>query len=324
MANISTFSLVVPITGDNASTSCVISLGYTPATAMATAAYDATGNSALANISSVVPGTMNVTINFVAAFSGTIQVVLALSSSTYSTAQLQPVTGTITAVTAITNALPAGTNVIGHVIVDSGAITASIAAAQTLATVTTVSTVSAARIVGNAGAVLDAVITAATAPTNALATLTVNETTPPSLTAGQSVAVQSDYQGSVFVKPYRRGQTVSATGTFTSASATSFLAAQASGIFADLASLVLTFGEGATAAVYRSVNLSDGTKTYAFNFLSQSAVTTGFAQASPICITFDPPLPATSAATAWTIAMSSATDTPTCSAIGVFVLQKAS
>ncbi len=34
----------------------------------------------------------------------------------------QPVSGTITAVTAITNALPAGTNVIGHVITDSGLI----------------------------------------------------------------------------------------------------------------------------------------------------------------------------------------------------------
>ena len=81
MANVSTFSLVVPITGDNAATSCVISLGYTPATAAATAAYDATGNSALANIASVVPGTMNVTVNFVAAFSGTIQVILSLSNS---------------------------------------------------------------------------------------------------------------------------------------------------------------------------------------------------------------------------------------------------
>ena len=91
MANVSTFSLVVPITGDNAATSCVINLGYTPATAMATAAYDATGNSVLANISSVVPGTMQVTINFAAAFSGTVQVVLALSSSTYSTAQAPPI-----------------------------------------------------------------------------------------------------------------------------------------------------------------------------------------------------------------------------------------
>ncbi len=35
----------------------------------------------------------------------------------------QPVTGTLTAVTAITNALPAGTNVIGHVIADSGSTT---------------------------------------------------------------------------------------------------------------------------------------------------------------------------------------------------------
>ncbi len=45
--------------------------------------------------------------------------------------------GTITAVTAITNALPAGTNVIGHVIVDSG-------------TITTVSTVTAVTAITNA------------------------------------------------------------------------------------------------------------------------------------------------------------------------------
>jgi hypothetical protein len=131
MANISTFSLLVPITGDNVSTSCVVNLGYTPATAAATAAYDATGNSALANISSVVPGTMQVTINFVAAFSGTIQVILALSTASYSAAQLQPITGTITAVTAITNALPAGTNVIGHIIADSGSVAAATLNAET-------------------------------------------------------------------------------------------------------------------------------------------------------------------------------------------------
>src|SRR5579864_7987734 len=80
MANTTSFSMVVPVTGDNSSLSCVISLGYTPTAAAASAAYDSTGNSILSNISSVVPGTYSVTINFVAAFSGTIQVVLTLSN----------------------------------------------------------------------------------------------------------------------------------------------------------------------------------------------------------------------------------------------------
>src|SRR4029077_6060968 len=39
--------------------------------------------------------------------------------------------GTITAVTAITNALPAGTNVIGHVITDSGSVTNATLSAET-------------------------------------------------------------------------------------------------------------------------------------------------------------------------------------------------
>jgi hypothetical protein len=66
---------------------------------------------------------------------------------------------TVAAVTAITNALPAGANVIGHVIVDSGTVT-------TVSTVTAVTTVNASRTVGNAGATMDATIGGA-APTNA-------------------------------------------------------------------------------------------------------------------------------------------------------------
>jgi hypothetical protein len=92
MANIASFPLVVAITGDNASTTCIVSLGYTPTTSVATAAYDANYNSVLANISSVTPGALQVTINFVTAFSGTIQVILAVTNSVFSNAQLQPVT----------------------------------------------------------------------------------------------------------------------------------------------------------------------------------------------------------------------------------------
>ena len=178
-----------------------------------------------------------------------------------------------------------------------------------------------AEIEGSTG-ILDAAITAGTAPASGLAVLSVNETTAPSLTTGQSVALQSDYEGSVFVKPYRRGQTKVGFGTFTSASATSLLASQGTGIFADLGSICITVGEGATANVYFTVLLSDGTNTYKFVLWSSDAVTSS-AQAS-INMTFNPPIPATSAATAWTIAMSATTDTPTVDVIATFVLQKAS
>jgi hypothetical protein len=177
---------------------------------------------------------------------------------------------------------------------------------------------------GATGATLDAVITAATAPVNGVAVLGVNNTTPPSLTTGQSVALQVDYEGDLFVKPIRRSQSVGATGTFTSATATQLLAAQAAGIFADLSTLVITQGLGTTANVYFSVNVSDGTATYKFNMFSNDSVTVTPTGSQPLTITFNPPLPATSAATAWTVALSSATDVPTVNVTAVFVLQKAS
>lgn len=51
---------------------------------------------------------------------------------------------------------------------------------------------------GNAAATLDSTIGAATAPTNALATSVVYQTTVPALTAGQAVAQQSDTTGSTY------------------------------------------------------------------------------------------------------------------------------
>jgi hypothetical protein len=131
MANIASFPLVVSITGDNVATTVVVGLGYTPTSATLVAAYDSNYNSASANILSVVAGSSQVTINFVAAFSGTIQVVLALSNATCANSQLQPVTGTfwqttqpvsgtIAAVTAITNALPTGANTLGSVKITDG------------------------------------------------------------------------------------------------------------------------------------------------------------------------------------------------------------
>jgi hypothetical protein len=91
MANIAAFPLVVSIVGDGVATSVVVNLGYTPTSASLTVAYNASYADVSANISSVVAGSSNVTINFVAPFSGAIQVVLALSSATCASAQLQTV-----------------------------------------------------------------------------------------------------------------------------------------------------------------------------------------------------------------------------------------
>jgi hypothetical protein len=94
----------------------------------------------------------------------------------------QPVSGTLTAVTAITNALPAGTNVIGHVITDSGLINIipktacgnTLATGSTLAAVPTSSTLltSAATACGIAAAFYNTNATAQTV------TLTDNTATP--------------------------------------------------------------------------------------------------------------------------------------------------
>jgi hypothetical protein len=131
--------------------------------------------------------------------------------------------------------LVAGSALIGGVnLIDTGGTTkASVKAASTAAAATDTSIVvqplvgshvmnTAAAgtqlvgIVGNAAATLDAVITAATAPANALATLAVYETTIPALTNGQSVAIQCDTAGAVYVDTAGRRNTYSAsTGAIT-------------------------------------------------------------------------------------------------------------
>lgn len=149
-----------------------------------------------------------------------------------------------------------------------------------------------------------------------------NATTPPSLTDGQVVAMQGDYVGSIFVKTCRRSQTVAqATTITTSTGSTTVLAAQAAGIFADISSLIITVTPGATANTAFTATLSDGTASYIFDLFTGSVATV---TDSPVGanLHFAVPLPATSAATAWTITLSSAT--PTVNITVVAVLQKAS
>jgi hypothetical protein len=116
--------------------------------------------------------------------------------------------------------------------------------------------------------------------------------------------VQCDYQGSTFVKPYRRGETIGQATTIASSSAaTTVLTAGAAGIFLDIASLVITATGQATNVAF-TATLSDGTNSYVFDLNTGS--TTTFTPAPPLVVNFDPPLKAASAATAWTIALSSA------------------
>lgn len=221
--------------------------------------------------------------------------------------------------TAITNTPTAiGTKGSGNVM----SVNADLTSVAGTATVTSAAGVQKVGIVGNANAALDAVVTAATAPANGLATLVENVTTAPSLTTGQTVAAQADYEGSLFVKPYRRGQTVTkATTIASSSSATTVLAAQASGIFADISNLIITVTPAASTDLAFTATLSDGTNSFLYD-MDTGALATATADPTTININFNPPLPATTAATAWTITLSVATVTVHITVVAV--LQKAS
>lgn len=165
---------------------------------------------------------------------------------------------------------------------------------------------------GATAATLDSVTTAATTPANALAVTVANVTTAPSLATGQSVALQADYQGSTFVKPYRRGQTVPTATTVAVNTVTTIVAAQAAGIFADISAIVIT----TAGLVAQTITISDGTLSWIIDY-PNAAVAPG----TPFYINFDPPLKATNAATAWTTTQSLGT---TCHYLVNVVLQKAS
>lgn len=199
---------------------------------------------------------------------------------------------TVSAVTAITDALPAGTNTIGKV-----------------------------DILGNAGATLDATVGAGTAPTNGLAVLSQYNSSAPAPTAAETMIQQADAYGNLFVNNIRRSQVKPVTGSIDSTTAATLLAAQATGIFADLATVVLTVGGAASTESIITVNISDGTNTYEFGIQTGPTSIAGGALAN-VSAQFDPPIPATNSATAWTIALSAAD--VTIRYVATFILQKAS
>lgn len=142
--------------------------------------------------------------------------------------------------------------------------------------------------------------------------------TAPAPTTGQYSSLQTDYTGSLFVKPYRRSQTVAQATACTTTAPTTVLAAQAAGIFADITTLILTVLAVAVDVNF-TVTLSDGTISHVFN-LNTGGVTSP-SPGTQLAVSFNPPLPATTAATAWTLAMSTA---ETVNVTIVAVLQKAS
>jgi hypothetical protein len=104
----------------------------------------------------------------------------------------------------INGAIPAGTNVIGHLIVDSGSIT--------LTGTSTITT--------NA----EAALAAGTAPSKAVALLGQYNTTAPAPTNGQTVALQVNSAGSLLVSGESLKNTYSATATFTAATSATDIA----------------------------------------------------------------------------------------------------
>ncbi len=162
---------------------------------------------------------------------------------------------------------------------------------------------------GNNGATVDSTITAGTAPTNAIATSLVYNTTPPAPTNTQALVHQADWQGSLFVRPARRSATVAQASVISSVSTpVTALAAQASGVFSDISTVVMTVTAAASADIAFTVTLSDGTASYVFD-LDTGALSTAVAAPPPLVINFNVPLPATTAATAWTVTSSSASVT---------------
>lgn len=122
----------------------------------------------------------------------------------------------------------------------------------------------------------------------------------PTYTAGKSDVPSLDLSGNLLVKPYRRSQTVAAGTACTTTAATTVLAAQ-DGFFTDITHLFIS-PLAVAIDVNFTVTLSDGTNSYTYN-LNTGAVTTP-APGTQVAITFDPPLPASSISTAWTLTMS--------------------
>lgn len=144
--------------------------------------------------------------------------------------------------------------------------------------------------------------------------------TAPAPTTGQYSALQTDNAGSLFTKNTRRSQTAAQGTTISSTtSATAVTATPAAATFADLSQLIITVTPIAVTAIAFTATLSDGTNTYIYDLDTGVTASGG---GDLLVVNFNPPLPATSAATGWTIALS--VNTVVAHVTTIVILQKAS
>jgi hypothetical protein len=151
--------------------------------------------------------------------------------------------------------------------------------------------------------------------------------TAPAPASGQYSALQTDYAGNLFTKHIRRSQVkAQATTIANSAVATTVITAPGAGIFADMSRLILSVVPLAagTAPTSFTATLSDGTNNFIYDMQADQLGTAALISnpTQILDLNFDPSLPATTAATAWTITLSVATVTVHITAVAI--LQKAS
>jgi hypothetical protein len=152
---------------------------------------------------------------------------------------------------------------------------------------------------GAAGAAIDGAIAAAP-PANALQIAPkAASANPANATAGNAVALFADLAGRLVITPVAprllvKGQatTISATG------ATTIVTAGAAGVFNDISYLVIT----TAGLAAQTITISDGTLSWIIDYPNAT-----LAPGNPATFLFDPPLSATTAATAWTANQSAAT-----------------
>jgi hypothetical protein len=211
----------------------------------------------------------------------------------------------------ITGALPAGSNVIGHVVVDSGTLTT----VSTVSAVTAISnalpagtnTIGTVKVTGNAGGAFDAA-TGAAVPANALYEGLIATTSyPTAASSGNIVGMMGDKAGrpAVVLNTVRDLVGTAVVSNNSTASGVSFIGAGAAGVFNDIITFIAT-NRSSSATV---VTLTDGTASYTFALAGNGG----------IVINFPTPLPATSSATAWTIGNSA---TVACDYIAVYAKNK--
>jgi len=185
-----------------------------------------------------------------------------------------PVTGTITAVTSITNQVDTNLK--------------QVAGANTS---TAASGVQKVGVVGNAGAIFDGA-TAAAVPANAVqAGMRGSTTVPTAVTDGQLVGARSDkYGNQVAVLNAPRDLIATAILNSNSSTTVSFIGAGAAGVFNDIITLIIT-NESSTATIATLTDNGSGGNTYKFALAGNGG----------IVINFPTPLPQGTAAAAWQV-----------------------